>query len=367
MAYTQKRQHAPIDPQTILPANVRSASARAEQILKDTNDAAKAAAEAAQAAEKDPNRQVVLFTEAPIPAKTPRFVVADNPIPVPATPDLTQNRVENPVKTPEITPPASTADADWKREKEGLVGRLRQSMGLVTQQNARLAELEAMVATASQSVRVTPIEKPLITQEERDSFGEELLDVVGRTARAELTGVANELAQARADLAALKASFGQVAERQHVATTQSMHAQMTALVPDWQIQNNDKGFIDWLALPERFSRVTRQDMLLAEWNAGNAAGAAEFFKAYKNEMATSVPQVRQAQPHKVPLENFAAPGRANADAVATPSAKLPIKRSTIAQFYSAVRAGKFRDDPASKAKFEEEIFDAQLDGRVVEG
>lgn len=95
-----------------------------------------------------------------------------------------------------------------------------------------------------------------------------------------------------------------------------------------------------------------------------------FFQGFLSDEAATGPATTQTEPPngKVPLETFAAPGRAKAPAASVaiaPVEKETITHAQIAAFYSDVQRGRFRGNEAEKDRLEAMIFEAQAEGRVV--
>jgi hypothetical protein len=65
----------------------------------------------------------------------------------------------------------------------------------------------------------------------------------------------------------------------------------------------------------------------------------------------------------VPLSSLQAPGKARSPAPVPD--KKTISRADIAAFYSRQRQGYYRGKEAEVARYEQEIFAAQAEGRVI--
>ena len=156
---------------------------------------------------------------------------------------------------------------------------------------------------------------------------------------------------------------------------QDAHGKLLATLdrdrPDWRELNGNPEFLNWLRLPDPFSGAIRHDMLKAAYAAGNASRVLAFFNGFLAEEAAVAPApgdpdtATNQTVAKVPLSNFAAPGRAKSAAGNTAPAEKPIfTRAQIADFYAEVAAGKFRGKDAEKSKLEAQIFLAQREGRI---
>jgi len=145
-------------------------------------------------------------------------------------------------------------------------------------------------------------------------------------------------------------------------------------------------------LPDTYSGVIRHNLLKAAWERNDTPRAAAFFQGFLAEEAAIDPAYRgQAQPNdfqapdfsssqsgqlgqngqsngrtngKVPLESFAAPGRAKSAAGTVPAEKPQISRSQISNFYAMCAAGKYRGNEQERNRLEKMIFDAHAEGRI---
>ena len=141
-------------------------------------------------------------------------------------------------------------------------------------------------------------------------------------------------------------------------------------LPNWRDLNTNEEFLSWLQLPDAYSGDIRHNMLKAAYAQGNAHRVLAFFNGFLAEEAAVAPA--QGEPDystttvsKVPLQNFAAPGRAKTAASASaPAEKLNISRAQVASFYADVAAGRYRGRDAEKNKLEAQIFEAQREGRI---
>ncbi len=185
-----------------------------------------------------------------------------------------------------------------------------------------------------------------VTQEEKDNYGEEFIDVATRAAAEKLSP---EISRLTEELNRLKGTISNVAEK----------------------TENPK-FIAWANLPDPFSGAIRMPMLQDAFRKGDAPRVLRFFQGFLSDEAATGP-ASTAQPEmpngKVPLESLAAPGRAKAPAASvppqTPGEKETITHAQIASFYLAVQKGHYKGNEEEKNRLERMIFDAQAEGRVI--
>jgi hypothetical protein len=114
-------------------------------------------------------------------------------------------------------------------------------------------------------------------------------------------------------------------------------------------------------------------MLKDAYSRNDTGRVAAFFNGFLAEEAATrpasvqTPQPAPAEaPAKVDLKDLAAPGRAKsaAGASSAPAAKPIFTRAEIAAFYADQVQGKFRGRDADAARIEQQIWEAQREGRI---
>jgi hypothetical protein len=331
-----------IDPNIALPPAIRAAAERADQLLKLANGTAEPAAPEGG----DP---------------TPE----GNPEPAPAQQSA--------------PPPPAQGDESWERKYHSVRGNLdrirgeNQQLAQINQQlSDRLSNLESMLS----SLQKNPIQQPtphelrassLIKPEEREEYGDELLDLIGRRAQ-------EVAAPLQAEIQRLNAQLNATGKAVQAQTKQQMHAELDAQVPNWREINTNDDFLTWLQLPDPYSGAIRQTLLKQAYEQNETPRVANFFQGFLRERAAVAPAGAGPQPGsggkpspKMDLKDLAAPGRAKSAAGSTPADEPIFKQSDISAFYSAKAAGKFRGREAEADKLEAAIFDAQRKGRIVPG
>ncbi len=341
-----------IDPDVYVPAAVRAAAAKAEELIQANYGNQ---AQQAQTSEGDAIR---IEPEAPAQPAAERF--ADS-----------QARKQTDAQQP--------AGDDWEHRYNSMKGRFDRSEQKVLSMSAEISNLHRLIAelqaAPAPAADAEPARTRLITPEEETDYGADFLAVVGKKAKEELLP---ELTELRNQLASVK---GQVSGVSGVVAQDSLGRMYTTLddaLPNWKEINTSPDFLAWLALPDAYSGAIRRDLLSAAYQRHDANRVAAFFKGFISDEAIVNPAItggpnKSSTPAgnnsggktaKVPLEQFAAPGRAKAAAVNPPTEKPILTRSDIQRFYSQVRAGEFIGKDAEKKQIEEMIFDATRDGRI---
>lgn len=344
-----------VDPNVRRPSGVQAAAARADELFRQVNglpdpNAPKDAPPAAQ--ELPAEEQITLTAEQP-----PK--------------DAKPQDVKPPAPTQEQQPPQPSEPANWEHRYNSMKGRFDQSQLMVQQLSDQVTSLQRTLATVSaapaqptQPTGPTPAElraSSLLTPEERAEYGDDFLNVVSKVAR-------EQNADLLAEVERLKGQLGQTANVIKGDARTRMFSSMDEQLPNWRELNTNPEFISWLRLPDAYSGAKRQELLNAALEQNNAPRVLAFFKGFLADEATVAPAAT-AQPAvtpkgKVPLEQFAAPGRAKSAAAGAPAEKPFITRAQITAFYADVSAGKYRGREQEKDRMEREIFSAQSEGRI---
>jgi hypothetical protein len=333
-----------IDPDVKIPAAVRAAAARSDEIVK------------AMKAAQNP---------------APEDVTSEGNTEVP--PELNAQSLAEPA--PEPTQEATSApepahEESWEHKYKSVNGRYIRAQEQIRGLTEQIQNLQNVVATmqVQQPVQDAPELKAerLITEDEERDYGSDLLNVVGKKAREELTPV---IKQYEAKIKELEQKLQGI---NGVVTQDAQSKMLSSLderLPQWRELNYNEEFLNWLALPDPYSGVIRHDMLKAAYAQSSASRVLAFFNGFLAEEAAVAPAPEpdigetKVVP-KVPLQNFAAPGRAKTAAASTPAEKPIFTRAQIAAFYADVAANKYKGRDEAKNKLEAQIFDAQREGRI---
>lgn len=315
------------DPELRIPASVRAAAEAVEQFYKPL--------------EVEPAPEVISEPEPPKP--------------------------EDPPLTSEVTPPTEPVEPapppppDWEARYKAMKGRWEKADRDLASALARIADLEAAPPARTPDPR-----ERLISPEEENDYGRELLDVVGRKAKEE---VLPEVTELRKYIKTLEQRLENVDTTVRQTGKSGFYSALDGAVAEWRNLNEDERFLDWLQLPDPYSGVIRQELLNSAVERLDAPRAARFFKGFLAEEAALVPQIPSPPPTPRPavdLKDLAAPGRAKTAATTTPlPAEKPIYTSAqISKFYADVAAGRYRGRDAEKERLERDIFEATREGRI---
>lgn len=342
----------PVDPDVVIPEAVKRAAAAAE-----------AAQRAAYPDQVQPEPKMASPT-----TNKDGITIVDPPAVPPAEPQ--PQPTPQPTPTPPVTP-TGNEDSTWEqryRSAEGRRVKLEQQLaGAVDRMGALEQMLQDMKNAPPPAAPVT--HSKLITSEEEEQFGTEMLDVMGRRAR-EI--VSPEVAELKATVARLEGMLNGTVRQTKLTAQQAMHAKLTEVVPNWQDINQLDAFKAWLALPDQYSGATRHSMLLSAYAENDTPRVLAFFRGFISELAATTPAdelvpapAAPQQPPKPGLESLAAPGRARTPAQTNaPAEKQIITTDDVTAFYAAKRRGEYAGREEEFNALEQELFKAQREGRV---
>lgn len=320
----------------------------------------KAVAEAARRADE----QIAALAAGNLPAPndaTPAPDVAPAPPPAAQPP------------APPAPPAANAGDDDsssetWKHRYLSLQGMFNQKLP-AAQREAREAALRAeaaenaVAALNAQLAQAKTQAAPLITAEDTEVYGEELLDVMARKARAELMPAIEamqvQVANYEQRNAQLESLLSSQVQQVHKAQAHSFYDQLDAGNAQWETINRDPQFLAWLNEFDISSGKVRSEVLRRYFEAKDAGGVLFFFNTW----------AQQNQPRKtntVPAELIEPPRRTAGTSAPADRSKRNWARTEIQQFYRDRIAGKYRGRDAESAQIERDIFAAQADGRIVD-
>lgn len=225
------------------------------------------------------------------------------------------------------TPPAaqgSQEDESWKKRFDVLTGkynaevpRLHDQLREQTNALEKLQqELEALKTKAPSNPEP---ETPLVTSNDEETFGADLIDLARRITRDEQSKVLKELAELRAAVQAisnLPKQVERVVEQQAISAEERYWNAVKAVVPDWDSIDQDGRWIDWLQLTPPFSVKTYRELAMEAIQAGLVQPIVELVKEWKTQ-AGIAQNVQANQAAKQELQSQMAPSKSNASSVPT--------------------------------------------------
>lgn len=273
---------------------------------------------------------------------------------------------------PAPVPPAPVepvpAPIDYEHKYKVLQGKYNAEVPRLQQQVGSLETLLGSMQQQQKAAEQTPAPAKkaasLLTEEEIEDYGPEMIDVIQRAARQmmepELDTLRNENAQ-------LKEQVGGVTQNVQLSAREAMFSSLSDQIPNWQAVNKDPSFKEWLQEVDLYSGAVRHQMLLAAFERNDTARVAAFFNGYlgENALVTPADPAAQAPANKVDLNTLVAPGSAHEGSQRAQEGEKRIwMEADVAKFYADVTAGKFRGKEKEKNRLEKDIFNAGNEGRI---
>lgn len=251
---------------------------------------------------------------------------------------------------PQDQPPADQPKEDpWEHKYKVMEGKYRAEVPRLAAENRDLRQKFDALTAQFESFKSQANEpaQSLISPEDREKYGDDLLDVIKRTAQEQVAAKDREIEDLKRRLDGVHQDTAKTAEV-------TFYDRLGELVPEWVSINGEDGFLKWLDEHDEFTGKTRQELLSEAENARDASRVARFFTKWKAEQTQSVANSQRA------LESQVVPD--SNKVVKAPTGKRYFTRAEIAQFYQAARRGEISSK--DMIAMEAEIHAATLDGRI---
>lgn len=200
-----------------------------------------------------------------------------------------------------------------------------------------------------------------VTDEEREAYGEDLIDLMERVADSKYGKEIQELRQRVASTPPPTSS-----ENTMDTETQAMYDYMDKVIPDWRTQNQDPGFLKWLQEEDPIAGRRRQEILQDASANKSAVHIARIFTAYRQTAPMASPPASQGASDGVDLASLAAPTSGGGSAPSGSASVVVYTNDEVAKFYADVGKGRYKNNPEGKAKMERELATAAREGRIVD-
>lgn len=254
------------------------------------------------------------------------------------------------------TPAGPEPDA-LKQELETERQRHQSLQEMVRKRDEQINQLHELLAGMQQARESAPqdttqSEQPLLTSEDSQNFGEDLVDMARRAARQELQSFEQQLNEIRQQIKGVSQTTEQFTE-------QSFEQQLDTFTENkWRKLDSDPLFIDWLGANRHRQAVFKQAV-----NQRDAQTVADTFNEYVREQTQQAEQ--QAAPRRErqqQLQKQVSPGKARSTGANVQDADEPKMwtRSEIASAY----ANSKQYPKEEFARLERDIAAAQKAGRV---
>jgi hypothetical protein len=272
-----------------------------------------------------------------------------------------------------VEPPQSTAsepatppveprrdDGQWEqkyRTLQGMFARETQSLrDALRESNARIDALQA-----KQQQPATPAEPKarLVTEQDSEAFGADLIDMARRVAREEF----GEREQAYiAKIEALTQQVGQVHETQHASSRDQFFGALAARFPNWEAVQASEPCQKWLGSKVPGANFLWNDVLVDAAEKLDAARAIEVFTAYAQTQPRA-PQPAPASGRRSELSRQVTPAKSGGPALTPTEKRTYTAKEYEAESMQIVRLMKAGRHDEAKL-IEDELNAALLEGRL---
>lgn len=257
-----------------------------------------------------------------------------------------------------------------QQKLSSLQGRLEAAN---TESAALRERLENQPPPAPQPAPTPAAPKPsAITDKEREEYGDEFLALVGKvvieTLGTRVDDMASRIAQLEGRIGHTSQKVEKVEKMTQAERLQKYENRLTELVPDWELINEEQGFLDWLQEVDKLTGKVYHQILNDAHNRGLADQVGYIFNLYKESKGTGTPAA-PAPPAPTP-----APTRIDPNSLVAPAASAspqPTSSGPTKPIWSAADVDKLYEDkqkgrikPDEFARREAEYIRALSEGRV---
>jgi hypothetical protein len=291
-------------------------------------------------------------------------VVPANGAPAPAADDKPAAKPED-AKAPEPVQEKSNQDVSGSESNADEIEKLRNRYASLRgkydaevprlhQQlkdtDSRMRQLLAENQSLRKEIAEKEQSKSYITDEDKETYGEDMVDLVRRGAREEGAKYAAEAAKLKAEVDSLREQVRVRDADAQASRVENFYRTLTVECPDWEAQNTDKGFLEWLNEADPVYGFQRNEALQRAFNALDPHRVSAIFNQYRQSKRTENPLAKQVSPSR------------HSASVNPQPAPRHWSQADIAKFYEAWTRNEISDDEAHK--IEQEIADAVASQRI---
>jgi len=292
---------------------------------------------------------------------------SEEPVAAPVVEEAEQQGVEaESVSEPEPvqeTKPKNTDEdpAVWKQKYKTLQGMYDKEVPhLHSEVKTLTKELESLKESLTNKTEEVPKqEQKLVTDEDVQNFGEDLIEVQRKVAREVAAEFESRLEAVQSENQELRNLVGDTENRISEST---FEARLHRLVPDFQKLDSDPNWISWLDEIDPVLRAPRRTIALQTYQSGDAEGVAYYVDMFKSSMANK--EQDQDKPTDRELERQIQPVRNAANATPTSQKGRTYTNGDIQKMFQKAAMLNSSGKLEEANKLEAEIDAAYMQGRV---
>jgi hypothetical protein len=242
------------------------------------------------------------------------------------------------------------------------ISRLTGAVQALQDENNRiLRQIATQQQQAPAPSREQQFDLSVVTAKEREEFGEELVNLMARIAKANSQSEINRLT---GELNQLRGTVATTVQATQESRQADVYEALKRWNPRWEIINVSQEFLDWLQVPDTITGIVRSNALNHAFQTANATRVVAIFKAYEEDSRRgSSPPAPAAQP-QVNRNDLIAPGQPRGGSGEAPngtSGKIWSEQE-IDDFYSRVQRKRISED--ERKATEADIHKAMIEGRI---
>lgn len=272
-----------------------------------------------------------------------------------------------PQSEPASEPKQEVPEETWERRFKTLAGKYEAETPRLHQQirdlQAQLqSQAETLIELKSRPEPAPEPVKPLVTSDDEESFGADLVNLMRRVASEATNSVADRMARleaAASQINTLQQKVTEVSTSQAQTAEERFYAKITEAVPDWQEVDKDERWLAWLAEYDPVVGGPRQNALNAAGETLDAGRVAALFNQWK--ALTVVPQQQAAVQTQAELQRQVAPSKSKATTATPVTEKIWSTDEYERAFDPRLRATMSVDEVT---KLQAEADRAAAEGRV---
>lgn len=309
------------------------------------------------------NRALEEFNKPPVDPTAAPPNPAPNPEPTATAP---QAAPEPPAPAaPVVDTPPKQDEKTWEERYKALKGMYNKQVPELQGQVSDLtARLDAAIKRLDEAAKPAPQQPaaPMADPQDVEAFGEDLVNMVKRTAERMFGGAATQMHEM---LGRIDIRLTEVEKRLEGTTQTALNAaeqtffdRLTKLVPNWVEINEDERFKAWCLESDPVYGVPRQRALQAAQDAMDADRAAAAFRAYLGTVTTPP---KATTP---PVDTQVSPRAVASAPPPVPANKPLLTTAQVDQFYRDVAQGRYRGRVEEQQRIEQVINEALAEGRI---
>jgi hypothetical protein len=219
--------------------------------------------------------------------------------------DSTLNQsIETELSTPPLRPEADAEEElTWRQRYRTLDGMIEAANRRNSALEGQLAQIQQQLEQASSVHTPHRPEENLVTDEEVESFGADVIDIQRRVARAAVAPLQEQLEELRQENKRLNERVGQTGSR---VETMSFEQKLKLEVPDFDKLNADPKWAAWLDEVDPLLRAPRRIVAQAAYERGDVVATAAYVELFRGSAKPVSNNVNEASAE---LRNQVAPSR----------------------------------------------------------